>query len=64
MTPFLSNVQIYTDLSYMRKNKENYWGFLKYSLSLHTKTLGYGVMVTLQILVLTFQVRILVAQRS
>ena len=40
----------------------NLLGIFKIVVSLHTELLGYGVMVTLQILVLTFQVRILVAQ--
>lgn len=38
-------------------------GFFKIVVSLQAEILGYGVMVTLQILVLTFQVRILVAQQ-
>lgn len=39
-------------------------GFFKIVVSLQTKILGYGVMATHQILVLTFQVRILVAQHN
>ncbi len=36
----------------------------KLFVSLHPQTLGYGVMVTLQILVLSFLVRIQVAQQT
>ena len=62
---------VYFYILYVKKSKQRYEKFLQFSLQIkkyvlllhrQKQILGYGVMVTLQILVLSFLVRIQVAQ--